>query len=171
MPDPQAATSNVPVAIPDELHFCAQHCLTFTREKDGTLVNHTNLPGQHDEKRVFVIEKFTSDSVVIRRTDTGSNPGGGVMTGSMQYGNSSALGQGWTISWGKELNQLPGSDEERAMTAGGQGQPQMGSQGQQNLEMFQLFMGLFSSGATSSQEKPRKLYCGRNNGGQYCWYE
>jgi len=101
------------VPIPDTMHFCAQHCVTFAREADGRLYNYTNLLYQHDVKRVFEIQHFTPDSVVIRRTDYGSNPGAAVYTGRMESGNNGVHGQGWRITWGSALNDLPGSDAER----------------------------------------------------------
>lgn len=101
-------------AIPAVMHFCAQHCVTFTRE-GNQLTNYTNLPGQRNEKRVFTIEKFTPDSVVMRRTDTGNFPMTAVYSGRMT--GDSISGPGWKITWGKDLNSIPGSDEERAALA------------------------------------------------------
>lgn len=144
----EAYGPNGPQPIPDVMHFCAAHCLTFTLEKDGKLHNYTNLPGQHDEHRVLAIEKFTPDAVVIHRTDKGSHPGDGMMNGRMQYGNSSASGENWTISWGEALASLPADDNERAMRAGVQF-PQS-SIAEQNMSMLELLLGLFSPGTSSS---------------------
>ena len=128
---PVAQTNTVP--IPSVIHFCAAHCLTFTLEKDGTLVNTTNLPGQTNERRVFTIKKFTPESVIIHRKDTGSNPGEADLTGSMFYGNSSAGGQGWQISWGAELDKLAGTD------------PPVSANAQQSPNPLALLLGLLLS--------------------------
>jgi hypothetical protein len=106
---PQGGT----VAIPSVMHFCSQHCLTFVRERDGNLYNYTNLARQHDVKRRLVVEQFAPDSVVIRRTDTGSNPMTAAYTGRMDAGKTSLHGEGWRLTWGSGLNDQPGTDEER----------------------------------------------------------
>lgn len=143
------------IPLPPVLHFCAQHCLTFTREQDGTLVNRTNLPGQSNEKRVFKIESFTPDSVIIHRTDYGSFPGEGTMTGRMQYGNSSAVGNGWAISWGKELDQLPKDDQERAIRAGIPSAPQQ--QAPPLALLFGVMAGIGASGGSSGGDLPGRI--------------
>jgi hypothetical protein len=113
------STDNEP--LPPAMHFCAQHCLTFTLE-NGQYTNYTNLPGQQNEKRVFRIERFTRESVIIHRTDYGSFPGSGVYTGKMSDDGNSLSGNGWKITWGAALNSIPGSDEERSQIAARQRQ-------------------------------------------------
>ena len=98
--------------LPSVMHFCAQHCLTLTLE-NGKFTNYTNLPGQWNEKRVFAVEKFTRESVIIHRSDTGSNPGTALYTGRMSDGGNSVSGDGWKITWGAALNTLPGSGATR----------------------------------------------------------
>ena len=139
------------VPIPAAMHFCAQHCLTFTLERDGTLVNRTNLPGQSGEKRVFKIESFTPESVVIHRTDYGSFPGDGIMTGRMQYGNNTAYGQGWAISWGAHLNDLPESDQDRAQREG------IPTAAQQQISPLALFLGLVLGGSDGGGDPASRI--------------
>lgn len=98
--------------LPNVMHFCAQHCITLTLE-NGQFTNYTNLPGQHDVKRVFSVERFTPDSVVIRRADTGSHPMTAVYSGRMSLNHNSLIGTGWQITWGSALSTIAGSDEER----------------------------------------------------------
>jgi hypothetical protein len=62
---------------------------------------------------VMTIEKFTRESVIIHRTDTGNFPGSALYTGRMSDDGNSLSGNGWKITWGTALNTLPGSDEER----------------------------------------------------------
>jgi hypothetical protein len=85
------------VPLPDAMHFCAQHCLTF-RLDQGQFTNYTNLAGQRNVKRVFSVERFTPESVVIRRADTGSNPMTAVYSGRMSPSNNSLSGNGWQIT-------------------------------------------------------------------------
>jgi hypothetical protein len=108
----KAAASVDPALIPSVLHLCAQHCVTFTRENDQ-LTNYTIFPGQRNVKRVMVVERFTPESVVIRRTDTGSHPLTVVYSGRMSSDGNSLPGAGWKMTWGAALDSLPGSDEER----------------------------------------------------------
>jgi hypothetical protein len=102
-------------SLPSVMHFCAAHCLTFTWE-NGQYTNYTNLPGQWGEKRVLVVESFTRESVVLRRTDTGSYPLTAVMTGQISSeGNSivNGLSNGsspYKLTWGTALNSIPGDD-------------------------------------------------------------
>jgi len=102
-------------SLPSVMHFCAQHCLTFTWE-NGQYTNYTNLPGQSGEKRVLTVESFTRESVILHRTDYGSYPGTGVMTGQISSeGNSivNGLSNGtspFKLTWGTALNSIPGSD-------------------------------------------------------------
>jgi hypothetical protein len=154
-PDAPSPNGSQPIPIPPVMHFCGQHCVTFVKENDNQLANYTNLPGQYNIRRIFTIEKFTPDQVVIRRKDTGSHPGEAVYTATMNPGYSSVTGQGWAISWGADLDKLPGSDEELAI-ARGQQSPQA-SQAEQNMSMLQLLLGLFSSGADSSGEPKPKV--------------
>jgi hypothetical protein len=106
------ATVEQPVTRPNVMHFCAAHCLTFTLE-NGQYTNYTNLPGQSGEKRVFAVENFTRESVIIHRTDYGSYPLTALYAGRMSSDGNSISGDGWKIVWGAALNTLPGSDEER----------------------------------------------------------
>jgi len=162
---PMASTAGAvsgasPVAVPQVLHFCAAHCLTFTLERDGRLHNYTNLPGQFNEHRILEIQKFTPDTVVIHRTDMGSHPGDGMMHGGMQAGNNTASSnEGWRLSWGDALNDLPGSDDERAMREHGTSgqQPGLPPVGEQNLALAQLLFSLFSPGAIPPDKTPKAL--------------
>ena len=154
---------SAPVPIPQVMHFCAAHCLTFTLEKDGNLHNYTNLPDQFNEHRVLAIKTFTFEKVLILRTDTGSHPGGGPMNGQMQYGNSNAISnEGWALSWGEALNLLPGSDDERAMRERGSSgqQPQMTSIGEDNMAALGMFFRVFGSLGSSSPEPEKKSLIG-----------
>jgi hypothetical protein len=50
------------------------------------IYNTTNLARQHDVKRELIVDEFTPQSVVIHRTDTGSNPGVAAYSGHMEPG-------------------------------------------------------------------------------------
>lgn len=147
--DEHSSPTTKAVPIPTVMHFCAQHCLAFTLQKDGSLVNESLLMGQRNVRRVFRVVSFTPESVVIDRTDYGDFPGHGTMKGKMQDGRLTAYGEGWAISWGNDLDVLPKSDQDRDMRAGVQ--PQM-SQAQQNMSMAEFLLGLFS-GVSSGDTK------------------
>jgi hypothetical protein len=133
------------IAIPKEMHFRAQHSLTFTLESDGSLHNRTNLGATRNSHRVLSIEKFTPDSVIIHRTDYGDFPRSETMTGHMGPGYNTAVGQGWALSWGDALNELPANDAEAAQLMGTSPQQQMA---EDNIYMlFRLFGALGSSPA------------------------
>ena len=133
------------IAIPKEMHFRAQHSLTFTLESDGSLHNRTNLGATRNSHRVLSIEKFTPDSVIIHRTDYGDFPRSETMTGHMGPGYNTAVGQGWALSWGDALNELPPNDAEAAQLMGNSPQQQMA---EDNIYMlFRLFGALGSSPA------------------------
>lgn len=170
-PAEPAVSGSTPIPAPQVMHFCAAHCLTFTLERDGRLHNYTNLPGQFNEHRVLDIQKFTPDAVVIHRTDAGSHPGDGMMRGGMQAGNHTASsGEGWRLSWGEALNDLPGSDDERAMREHGtSGQQPMLGVGEQNVALVQLLFGLFSPGAIPPDKTP-KVSIGCAPGNMTCWH-
>ena len=99
------------IKLPSVIHFCAQHCLTFTLE-NGQFTNYTNLLSQWNEKRVFAVERFRRELVIIHRTDTGSNPLTATYKGRMSDDGNSVSGNGWKITWGAALNTLPKDDKE-----------------------------------------------------------
>jgi hypothetical protein len=154
-PEPSAQKLATPAKIPEVLHFCAAHCLTFKLEKDGKLHNYTNLPGQQNEHRILTIDKFTAESVIIRRADTGTSPMTAVYTGQMEYGNNSLHGSGWSIAWGSALSQLPGSDEERAQRDGTPmpSQPQLNSWG----IIAGLLVNSFGGGSGGGGDLPTRI--------------
>jgi hypothetical protein len=135
------------IPIPSVMHFCAQHCVTFTRQQDGTLVNYTNMAGQYNVKRVLTVEKFTPESVIIHRKDTGSHPGESMMVGRMGPGNTTASGQNWQLSWGDALDRLPESDLARAQR---QGIPAPETQASPFALLFGLLVGEGNSGDSYS---------------------
>lgn len=97
------------------LHFCAQHCATFTLE-NGRYVR-TAGGANNGSFTVMMIEKFTPDLVNIHRTDTGRFPGSAEYSGHPADNGTTLSGNGWKITWGDSLNTIPGSDEERARRA------------------------------------------------------
>ena len=105
---------------PNVLHFCAWHCLTFNLESPRQLMNYTNLPGQSNERRVLTIERFSYNSVIIRRADTGSYPLKVEYIGRMSDDGSGVSGNNWAMTWGARLNDLPKDDEERDRRSGQQ---------------------------------------------------
>lgn len=104
---------------PSVMHWCAQHCSTLTW-------NNGHYGGPNS---IWMVEKWTRESVVIRRTDYRPYPGVAVLTGRVsQQGNSIENGTiRWTYhpccglstgtfkaAWGTAINTVPGSDLERA---------------------------------------------------------
>lgn len=105
----QAAKEQAPT-LPSEMRFCGQHCLTFTRQPDGTYVNRDLLAGQRNVKRVMTIRKFTPESVMIDRVDTGDFPLRAPFNAPMDPGNESMHGSNWKIAWGSAIGTLPTND-------------------------------------------------------------
>jgi hypothetical protein len=101
--------------LPAVLHFCAQHCATFTLE-NGHYVR-TAGGANNGSLTVMTVEKFTPDLVTIHRTDTGRFPGTAEYSGRPSDNGNTLSGNGWKITWGAALNTIPGSDEERAQRA------------------------------------------------------
>jgi hypothetical protein len=108
-----------PVRPPSVMHWCAQHCTTLTW-------NNGHYGGPNS---IWIVEKWTRDLVVIRRTDYRPYPGVAVLTGKLsEQGNSIENGTiRWTYhpccglstgtfqaAWGTAINTVPGSDQDRA---------------------------------------------------------
>ena len=103
-------------SLPTAMHLCQQHCFTFTLENGRYALS---AGGPHNGSvPVMTIERFTRESVIIHRTDTGNFPGTGVYSGRMSDDGNSLSGAGWKITWGAALNSLPGSDEGRDRAPG-----------------------------------------------------
>ena len=112
--------------IPRVLHFCQVHCYTFTLENPRQLVDRTNPPGQSHQKKVLTVEKFTYDSVIIHRIDSGGRPFANDYIGRMSDdGNGFSGKKGWVMTWGARLNDLPQDDQERERRRGTQQQVQV----------------------------------------------
>ena len=156
------------------MHFCASHCLTFTLE-NGQYTNYSSVGSQRPgQKRVFKVESFTPESVIIRRTDYGDYPSTNLYTGPMGDNGNSLTGNGWKITWGTALNALPQSDEERAARcAGGQQQWCPGApppsvhraqaqQDNQNIGLLMLLLLGAMSGGTATGNDPPGACPGQN---------
>jgi hypothetical protein len=113
---------------PGVMHWCAQHCTTLTWNN-----GHYGGPDS-----IWIVEKWTRESVVIRRTDYRPYAGVAVLTGRLsQQGDSIENGRiQWTYhpccglsagtfqaAWGPAIHTVPGSDQERAQMARLQTQP------------------------------------------------
>ena len=107
--------------LPSVLHFCAQHCATFTLQ--GTQYVRSAGGANNGSNTVMTVEKFTPAAVIIHRTDTGTYPGTAVYSGPMTDGGNSLTGDGWKITWGAGLNIIPGTDEDREAMARGTWHP------------------------------------------------
>jgi hypothetical protein len=114
--------------LPGVMHWCAQHCTTLTWNN-----GHYGGPDS-----VWIVEKWTRESIVIRRTDYRPYAGVAVLTGRLsQQGDSIENGKiQWTYhpccglsagtfqaAWGPAIHTVPGSDQERAQMARLQTQP------------------------------------------------
>jgi hypothetical protein len=104
---------------PSVMHWCSQHCTTLTWNN-----GHYGGPDS-----MWIVEKWTRESVVIRRTDYRPYPGVAVLTGSVSA-QSNSIENGtiqWTYhpccglstgtfqaAWGTAIHTVPGSDQERA---------------------------------------------------------
>ncbi len=111
--------SGDPLDPPRIMHWCAVHCATLI------------LSNGHygDQNSLWDIEKWTRDSVIIRRTDRWPYPGIAVLTGRISpegdfidsgtiewtYHPCCGVSTGtFQASWGSAIDRVPGSDGERA---------------------------------------------------------
>jgi hypothetical protein len=106
--------------LPQVMHFCAQHCFTFTLQKDGTLTNYTAFSPGQSFTRIFTVERFTPESVIIHRIDNGNTAAIDTYAGPMGDNGTSLSGSSanrgpWKITWGSGLDSIPGNDEELAV--------------------------------------------------------
>ncbi|MGA1988121.1 MAG: hypothetical protein ABSG72_17780 [Candidatus Sulfotelmatobacter sp.] len=107
------------VSLPTLMHWC----IDCANGMGGTLVwenghylNVNDVPGQ---TTILTVEKFTRESVVLHRTNSGRYPGSAVLTGQISaQGNSIANGiqtnpdgqtRTFRLAWGTALNTVPGS--------------------------------------------------------------
>jgi hypothetical protein len=125
---PQEPLGKTPPGVPGEIHWCAQHCITLIWQ-NGHYTN-ANAPGVSE----WILDSFTRESFVMRRTDyqvkegetvvggkavlSGriSEQGDTVADGKITWNYHPCCGTGtsdFTAAWGAALDTIPGSDEER----------------------------------------------------------
>jgi hypothetical protein len=146
---PEAEQAKQSPPLPPVMHFCALHCATFTLE-NGTYIK---TGGGVGGTTVMKIEKFTPESVIIRRTDTDMGKFNGIhlYEAPMDASGNGFRGENWRMTWGAGLNDIPKDDQELQERAGGQ---QL-SPAQSNMMLLQFLISLFSGGGDGSSE-PRK---------------
>ena len=130
LPGTHASAQTLP-APPKLMHWCAQHCSTWVWVGDRYVGQGTPHPEKSPQCGVTV-ERFTSESVILHRTDCTPYPGKAVLTGKLSPDGNSVvngvirwtyhpccgLGSGtFTAAWGAALDSVPGSDQERAARA------------------------------------------------------
>src|SRR5208283_4287790 len=85
------AADKAPVSIPSVMHWCSQHCGTFT------WMNGQFCGADACRDMKLTVESFTRESVIIHRTDLRPYPGIAVLTGQISSdGNSIVNGM---INW------------------------------------------------------------------------
>lgn len=112
--------------LPSTLHWCSQHCSTWTLDK-GAPFDKPHY-GNQALGSIVIVERFTRESVIMHRTDYRPYPGTAVLRGQLSPdGNSIVNGTiEWTYhpccglgtgkfqaAWGAAINTVPGSDAER----------------------------------------------------------
>lgn len=113
---------------PSVMHWCSQHCGTW-RLDNGPPYDKPHYGSGQASGSIVIVEKFTADSVVMRRIDYRPYAGTAILTGALSSdGNSIVNGViEWTYhpccgltkgpyqaAWGTAIDTVPGSDEERA---------------------------------------------------------
>jgi hypothetical protein len=120
-----ATLQKIPQGLPPVVHMCAiSGCSTG---KGGTLVlengHYKNLTTAAGTSDIYAIESFTPDSVVLRRTMSGTYNGVAVLTGHISpQGNTVESGTmkwvgsndqgGFRMAWGTAIDTIPGSNPE-----------------------------------------------------------
>ncbi len=114
-----------PVDLPTIMHFCDVNCTTLQLKNgryESVQNNNRYDPNWTD---IWTVERFTPESVILHRTETGNFPFSDVIVkGRMSPDRNSLVnavnpfhgqGQPETISlaWGSALNTVPGSNVER----------------------------------------------------------
>ena len=122
------ASAQTSLTPPKLMHWCSQHCATWVWVGNRYVGEGTPHPEQSPQCGVTV-ERFTSESVIIHRTDCTPYPGKAVLTGKVSPDGNSivngvirwtyhpccGLGAGtFTAAWGPALDTVPRSDQERA---------------------------------------------------------
>jgi hypothetical protein len=133
-----ATVEKNPIGPPSVMHWCALHCGTWTLDK-GAPFDKPHY-GSEASGQIVVVENFTRESVVMKRTDYGPYPGTAVLTGQLSSdGNSVVAGKiewtyhpccgtsvdNFTAAWGTALNTVPASDAERDRGKPPQPRPQV----------------------------------------------
>ncbi len=130
----QTSTTDQPLinpgSIPKVMHWCAQHCTTLVLDK-GVPLDKPHY-GSESAGSLWIVERFSPESVIIRRTDYRPYPGKAILKGQFASdGNSIVNGTiEWTYhpccglssgafqaAWGAKIDTVPGSDQERAAVA------------------------------------------------------
>ncbi len=125
---PQAPLATPPPGLPGVMHWCAKHCMTLVWQNDH--YTSASAPGSNE----WILDSFTRESFVMRRTDyqvkggetvvggkavlSGriSEQGDTVADGKITWMYHPCCGTGtatFTAAWGAALDTVPGSDEER----------------------------------------------------------
>jgi len=97
--------------LPVVMHFCAQHCATLTWNSNG----YYGAPSS-----MWTVEKFTPESIVIHRVDSGPYPltavlrgkisSEGIADGTISF-NSGGSVLPFQLTWGPEIDYIPGSGD------------------------------------------------------------
>lgn len=117
-----ATVEKNPLSPPGVMHWCAQHCTTWTLDK-GAPFDKPHY-GSEASGQIVIVERWTRESVVMNRRDnTPTFQRAAVLTGQLSSdGNSIVNGKiEWTpggnypfqAAWGKAINTVPASDAER----------------------------------------------------------
>ena len=125
---PQDPLGKTPPGVPDMIHWCAAHCITLIWQ-NGHYTN-ADAPSVNE----WILDSFTRESFVMRRTEYKVKAGETVVVGKAvlsgrisEQGDTVADGKiTWTYhpccgtstatfsaAWGAALDTVPGSDEER----------------------------------------------------------
>jgi hypothetical protein len=127
---PQPPKPAAKINAPETMHWCSQHCATW-RLDEGTPFDKPHY-GSVAAGNIIVVEKFGPDGVLMEREDFGTYPGKATLTGHFTS-SKSVIADGiidWTVhpccgtgsakfqaAWGKDIGEVPGSDQERAALA------------------------------------------------------
>src|ERR1700733_4671710 len=118
--------SKLGVKPPTVIHWCAQHCTTWTLDK-GAPFDKPHY-GSRALGSTVIVERFSRESVIMRRTDYRPYPGVALLAGRLSADGRSIVNGTiqWTYhpccglstgryqaAWGAGLETVPGSDVER----------------------------------------------------------
>jgi len=116
--------AGTPLYPPRIMHWCSAHCTTLTLDS-GPPFDRPHY-GKQGSEQIIIVERWTSDSVLLNRRDNTSRfkgtailrgristDGNSIVDGKIEWTSGNTGTYGYQAAWGAAINTVPGSDAER----------------------------------------------------------